>query len=51
MTVKELIKYLELAPNKDVDVYVYHEEYEDVLEIDSVSLTLGDSVEINVNWE
>lgn len=46
MTVKELIKYLELAPNKDVEVFIYHTDYENTLEIDSINLCLGDHVDI-----
>ena len=47
MTVKELIKHLELAPNKDVDVFIYHGDYGDILEIDSIDLCISDRVDIN----
>lgn len=47
MTVKELIKYLQLAPNKDVDVFIYHDDYGDILEVHSVDLCISDRVDIN----
>lgn len=47
MKVRELIKHLELAPNKDVEVYVYHDDYDDILEINHIDLCISDRVDIN----